>query len=82
MVRSVRTVTPLTWTEKTSPSPPPGQCAVYRRSVGTVVFVVLGVIGAVVMFVWLAMDAGRYSWATELVGRSIDRVRSRIRKRQ
>lgn len=34
--------------------------------------VVLALIGAVAIFVWLALDAGRYRWATELIGRSID----------
>jgi hypothetical protein len=42
--------------------------------VGTALGVALGLIAAVVMFVWLAMDAGRYTWATELIGRSIDSI--------
>jgi hypothetical protein len=47
----------------------------------------LGLIVAVVVFVLLAMDAGRYRWATELIGRSIDsivalarRVRALVRR--
>jgi len=46
--------------------------------------VALGLIAAVVLFVRLAMDAGRYQWATELIGRSIDwvvrRARALVRK--
>jgi hypothetical protein len=41
---------------------------------GTALGVTLGLIAAVVLFVTLAMDAGRYRWATELIGRSIDWV--------
>jgi len=47
--------------------------------VGTVLFLVLGAVAAVVAFVWLAMDAGRYSWATALIGRSVDALVRGIR---
>jgi hypothetical protein len=36
--------------------------------------VALGLLATVVLFVRLAMDAGRYRWATELIGRSIDSI--------
>jgi hypothetical protein len=42
--------------------------------VGVIVSVALTGVALVVWFVWLAMDAGRYQWATELIGRSVDRV--------
>jgi hypothetical protein len=42
--------------------------------VGTALAVALGLLAAVVLFVRLAMDAGRYRWATELIGRSIDSI--------
>ena len=35
---------------------------------------------AIVLFVWLAMDAGRYRWATELIGRSVDAIVVRARR--
>ena len=47
---------------------------------GAPVWVVLGLFGAVTSFVYLAMDAGRYRWATELIGRSIDSVVARSRR--
>jgi hypothetical protein len=42
--------------------------------VGTALGLALGLIAAVVVFVLLAMDAGRYRWATELIGRFLDEV--------
>jgi hypothetical protein len=55
------------------------QYSVYVDAMGTVVILALGVIAAVVGFVSLAMDAGRYQWATELIGRTFDRMLRRIR---
>jgi hypothetical protein len=47
--------------------------------VGAIVTVAFTVVALVVWFVWLAMDAGRYQWATEAVGRFIDLVLRRSR---
>jgi hypothetical protein len=47
--------------------------------VGTVLGVALGLTAVVVVFVLLAMDAGRYRWATELIGRFIDTLVRRVR---
>jgi hypothetical protein len=52
--------------------------------VGAVVGAVVGLVAAVVVFVLFAMDAGRYRWATEVIGSSIDwmvrRVRALVRR--
>lgn len=47
--------------------------------VGVIVSVAFTVLALVVSFIWLAMDAGRYQWATELLGKSVDRVFRRKR---
>jgi hypothetical protein len=51
----------------------------YRCVVGTVLWLAMGLAAGVVLFVSLAMDAGRYSWATQLVARFIDRLVSGAR---